>query len=179
MLFSSLSDMSAERGAYFDTQLQVAAVLTYEDDKGDEGYSFSAAVAIVSVRSSRKPIRCSVATSSQIGSRPWTGMTPNRTAVGHSFSRIARTHSRPRSGARREEDACRGSVAGRRNVGARRASDGLTISLVSAIPFGAVTLTRSATSAGRNPYIVAYVDRELIRDHNDIDDPRVIQFINS
>ena len=31
--------------------------------------------------------------------------------------------------------------------------------------------------AGFRCYILAYVDRRLIRDHNDIDDPRVIEFI--
>jgi hypothetical protein len=41
-----------------------------------------------------------------------------------------------------------------------------------------VTLRRSETSAGRNPYIVAYVDRKLIRNHNHIDDPRIVDFVS-
>jgi len=43
--------------------------------------------------------------------------------------------------------------------------------------FGDVTLERTADSAGRNPYLLAYVDKQLIRDHNDIDDPRVFEFV--
>ena len=47
----------------------------------------------------------------------------------------------------------------------------------SKIPFGDVILERTATSAGRNPYLLTYVDKRLITDHNDIDDPRIIEFI--
>ena len=38
-------------------------------------------------------------------------------------------------------------------------------------------LERTETSAGRNPYLVTYVDKDLIRDHNDIADWRVINFL--
>ena len=47
----------------------------------------------------------------------------------------------------------------------------------SKIGFGGLVLERTATSAGRNPYLVVYVDKRLIADHNDIDDPRVVHFI--
>jgi len=47
----------------------------------------------------------------------------------------------------------------------------------SKIPFGDVMLERTTTSAGRNPYLLTYVDKHLITDHNDIDDPRVIEFV--
>ena len=45
------------------------------------------------------------------------------------------------------------------------------------IAFGEVVLERSTNSAGRNPYLFTYVDKSLITDHNDIDDPRVIEFV--
>ena len=47
----------------------------------------------------------------------------------------------------------------------------------SKIPFGDVMLERTPTSAGRNPYLLTYVDKQLITDHNDIDDPRIIEFV--
>lgn len=47
----------------------------------------------------------------------------------------------------------------------------------SEIRFGEVMLKRSQNSAARNPYLLAYVNKNLIRDHNDIDDPRVMEFI--
>ena len=47
----------------------------------------------------------------------------------------------------------------------------------SKIPFGNVMLERTTTSAGRNPYLLAYVDKSLITGHNDIDDPRIIEFV--
>jgi hypothetical protein len=47
----------------------------------------------------------------------------------------------------------------------------------SKIRFGDVMLERTTTSAGRNPYLFAYVDKHLIKDHNDLDDPRIIEFV--
>ncbi len=38
-------------------------------------------------------------------------------------------------------------------------------------------LERATTSSGRNPYLVTYVDKDLIRDPNDIADWRVINFL--
>ena len=40
----------------------------------------------------------------------------------------------------------------------------------SRMDFGEVVLERTANSAARNPYLVVYVDKNLIADHNDIDD---------
>jgi hypothetical protein len=47
----------------------------------------------------------------------------------------------------------------------------------SRIEFPSSALTRTQTSAGRNPYLNVRVDGELIKDHNDIDDPRIIEFV--
>ena len=40
-----------------------------------------------------------------------------------------------------------------------------------------LTLERIVNSADGNPYLVVGVNKELIRDRNDIDDPRIIEFI--
>lgn len=47
----------------------------------------------------------------------------------------------------------------------------------SKIDIAGLTLERTDRSAGRNPYLVVRVDKQLIKDHNDIDDPRIIEFI--
>ena len=47
----------------------------------------------------------------------------------------------------------------------------------SRIPFEGAVLERTDSSAGRNPYLNIRVDGELIRDHNDIYDPRIASFI--
>jgi hypothetical protein len=47
----------------------------------------------------------------------------------------------------------------------------------SRIPFEGAVLERTESSAGRNPYLNIRVDGELIRDHNDIYDPRIASFI--
>ncbi len=46
-----------------------------------------------------------------------------------------------------------------------------------AIPFGEVILARTERSAGRNPYLTIRVDKRLIPNHNDIDDPRIARFL--
>ncbi len=46
-----------------------------------------------------------------------------------------------------------------------------------AISFGDVILTRTERSAGRNPYLTIRVDKRLIPNHNDIDDPRIARFL--
>ena len=48
----------------------------------------------------------------------------------------------------------------------------------SIIEFDGSVLERTASSAGRNPYLVVSVDGKLIPDHNDITDPRIIEFVN-
>lgn len=47
----------------------------------------------------------------------------------------------------------------------------------SKIPFGDVMLERTATSAARDPYLITYVDGHLINGHNDISDPRIVEFV--
>lgn len=47
----------------------------------------------------------------------------------------------------------------------------------SKISLADLTLERTASSAARNPYLVIQVDKNLIENHNDIDDPRIIDFV--
>jgi len=48
----------------------------------------------------------------------------------------------------------------------------------SVIEFPGSSLKRSNASAGRNPYLVIKVDKALIRDHNDLSNPRIAEFIS-
>jgi hypothetical protein len=45
------------------------------------------------------------------------------------------------------------------------------------IEFEGSVLERTPNSAGRNPYLVIRVDKQLIPDHNDIDDWRIASFV--
>jgi len=172
MLFSSLSDMSAERGTYFDTQLPVTAVLTSEDDKATK-YAFPLGRWFSTIFEKTHTMKRRNAVTNQFESVD--GDAANRTAVGHFAS--YRTHTLAPTDERKREDVAAADPSQVAATSANASTQWADDQPGSVIPFGAVTLTRNATSAGRNPYIVAYVDQELIRDHNDIDDPRVIQFI--
>jgi pimeloyl-ACP methyl ester carboxylesterase len=172
MLFSTLSDMSTERGNYFDTQLPVVAVLTSEADNATK-LAFPAGRWLSTLFEKTHRMERHNAVTKR--SETIDGDAANRTAVGH-FEPY-RTHMLSPADNRKRADAvavpaeqvARSSV--RASTGWADDEPGSTIS------FGATTLKRTPTSAGRNPYIVAYVGEELIHSHNDIDDPRVIQFI--
>ena len=172
MLFSSLSDMSSERGTYFDTQLPVAAVLTSEDDNATK-YAFPLGRWFSTLFEKTHPMQRRNAVAGQVETVD--GDSANRTAVGH-FEPY-RTHTLAPTEQRKREEVLAADPSQVAATSERASIKWADDQPGSVIPFGAVTLTRSATSAGRNPYIVAYVDKELISNHNDIDDPRVIQFI--
>ncbi len=46
------------------------------------------------------------------------------------------------------------------------------------IEFPGSSLKRSNASAGRNPNLIIKVDKALIRDHNDLSNPRIAEFIS-
>jgi hypothetical protein len=172
MLFSSLSDMSAERGTYFESQLPVTAVLTSQADKATK-YAFPLGRWFSTLFEKTHTMQRHNAVTNQV--EDIDGAAANRTAVGHFES--YRTHTLAPTEQRKREDVVAANPSKVAETSASASTHWADDQPGSVIPFGAVTLTRSATSAGRNPYIVAYVSKELIRDHNDIDDPRVIQFI--
>ncbi|HKQ16175.1 MAG TPA: hypothetical protein VJT80_22230 [Steroidobacteraceae bacterium] len=172
MLFSSLSDMSAERGTYFESQLPVTAVLTSEADRATK-YAFPLGRWFSTLFEKTHTMQRHNAVTDQF--EDIDGDAANRTAVGHFGS--YRTHTLAPTEQRKREEVVAANPSTVAQTSASASTHWADDQPGSVIPFGAVTLTRSATSAGRNPYIVAYVSKELIKDHNDIDDPRVIQFI--
>ena len=172
-LFASLSDMSTERGTYFASQLPLVAVLTSEADDATKrafplGRWLSTMFEKTHEMKRRNPLTSSV--------ERVDGQGANVTAIGH-FAPY-RTHTLRANDERKSTDVTPinpSEIASRsREAGTLWADD----KPGSAISFGDVTLRRSDTSAGRNPYIVAYVDRKLIRDHNHIDDPRIVDFVS-
>lgn len=172
-LFASLSDMSTERGTYFPSQLPLVAVLTSEaDDATKRAFPLGRWLSTLFEKSHVMERRNPVTSSDE----RIDGQAANVTAVGH-FAPY-RTHTLRANDERKSAEVAPsdpGEIALRsKESGTRWADD----KPGSAISFGDVTLRRSDTSAGRNPYIVAYVDRKLIKDHNHIDDPRILDFIS-
>jgi pimeloyl-ACP methyl ester carboxylesterase len=171
-LFASLSDMSTERGNYFDTQLPVLAVLTSEADNATK-VAFPIGRRLSTLFEKTHPTqRRNAATE---GVETIDGDDANVTAVGH--FKPYRTHTLTPSDDRKRAEVIYADAEQVAQSSAQASTRWADDEPGSTISFGAVTLKRTATSAGRNPYILTSVDKELIQNHNDIDDPRVIQFV--
>lgn len=172
MQFTPLSDMATERGTYFASQLPVVLEMTSEADYATR-YAFLAG-RWLSTRFEKSKIR-----------KRWNAVTRslesvdeselNITAVGH--FKPYRTHRLYPISNRERSQLKALSVADSMRMFSQSSADWGQDKPGSKIPFGEVMLERSISSAGRNPYLLAYVDKHLIADHNDIDDPRIIEFV--
>ena len=172
LLFSSLSDMSAERGLYFEHQLPVVAVLTSEaDDATRLAFPIGRRLSTIFEKHRDMTRRNATTNSSEMID----GGLADVTAVGHFVP--YRTHRLYPSDAQTRAEVAPVAPqraarifleASRRWVNDKPGAD---------IDFAGLILERTLSSAGRNPYIVAAVDEEIINDHNDIDDPRLIHFV--
>ena len=163
--FSTLSDMTAERGTYFDTQLPVIAILTSEADLATR-VAFPAGRTASTLFEHTHPVtrRNAVTRNDEIIAES----KANVTAIGHFLP--YRTHQLYPSGAMKPNND---GVQATLSAAAEWEDDHPG----SKIPFSDLTLERTENSAGRNPYLVVHVDKDLISDHNDIDDPRVVNFL--
>lgn len=169
-LYSSLHDISTERPSYFPSQLPLLAVLTSEGDDATRlafpaGRWFSTLF-----EKERKVSRFNRVAGKD---EEFSQKQANRAALGH--YEPYRTHFLAASGPEASQAAADYS---------REAESVLTVSQDwendapgSRIEFPGSVLTRTLNSAGRNPYLVIRVDRELINDHNHISDERVAAFI--
>ena len=172
MQFSPLSDMATERGSYFASQLPVVLELTSEADYATR-YAFPAGRWLSTLfEKTRERQRYNAVTRAQ---ETIDESDANITAVGH--FKPYRTHRLyPRSDQERallKELSTADSV----RLFIQSSADWAHDKPGSKIPFGGVMLERTPASAGRNPYLLTYVDKHLITDHNDIDDPRIIEFV--
>ena len=171
-LYAPLSDMSTERGTYFQTQLPVLAVLTSEADEAT-GRAFPAGRWFSTLFEKTRQMQRDNGVTGE--TETIEQHDANITAVGHFDPYI--THSL-RAKEVQEPDAAT-QLSGERSADLfyRISQSWEDDAPGSRIEFPSSDLTRTQTSAGRNPYLNVRVDGELIKDHNDIDDPRVIEFV--
>ncbi|MDH4234583.1 MAG: esterase [Gallionella sp.] len=172
MQFAPLSDMATERGTYFASQLPAVLELTSEADYATR-YAF--------------PVGRWLSTWFEMthDRKRWNAVTrqqetidesdANITAVGH-FEPY-RTHQLKPSTVQERAQLKELSTADSLRQFTQSSADWAQDKPGSKISFGDVMLERTTTSAGRNPYLLTYVDKNLITDHNDIDDPRIIEFV--
>lgn len=172
LLHTQLSDMSTDRGSYFPSQLPILAQLTSEADWATRiafpiGRWFSTLF-----EKQRELQRWNALTRTN---EPINEGKASITAIGHfepyRTHRLYRTDDKPR------EDFTKLSTEASARLFKESSATWANDKPGSKIPFEGLMLERTHNSAGRNPYLMVYVDKHLIRDHNDIDDPRVIEFI--
>ncbi len=171
-LYSTLSNMSAERGLYFKSQLPVMAVLTSDADYATR-FSFPVGRFFSTMFEKERVTTRFNATTRQ--EETIDEGDANLIALGH-FPPYETHKLYPASNVKRSE------------VKELAVEDSVTSALIvanaweqdkpgSKIPLAGLILERSTNSAGRNPYLVIKAADELITEHNDIDDPRIIEFI--
>jgi hypothetical protein len=172
LAFAPLSDMSTERGSYFPSQLPVLVALTSEADQATR-YAFPAGRWLSTFFEKTVP-----------SIERFNGSTRKQEAIDeHQANLAAVGHFEPyRTHRLYPSEQTPGQVAGLSAEANLRVLRDASVNWAhdkpgSKIPFSGLTLERSTTSAGRNPYLMVYVDGRLIKDHNDIDDPRIIEFI--
>jgi hypothetical protein len=170
--FSPLSDMATERGSYFASQLPVVLEMTSEADDATR-YAFPAG-RWVSTRfeKTRDQQRYNAVTRQQ---ETISEAAANIAAVGH-FEPYRTHRLYPLSDGERSQLKTMSSTESLQ-LFLQSSADWAHDTPGSKIRFGDVMLERTPTSAGRNPYLVTYVDKRLITGHNDIDDPRIIEFV--
>lgn len=170
--FSALSDMSTERGTYFPSQLPVMLEMTSEADYATR-YAFPAGRWLSTLfERTREQKRYNAVTHKQ---ESISESDANITAIGH--FKPYRTHRLYPRDNKKAVESKELSTSDSVRLFAQTSADWAHDKPGSRIPFGDLMLERTTTSAGRNPYLFAYVDKRLISDHNDIDDPRIIEFV--
>jgi hypothetical protein len=169
--YSTLSDMSTERGTYFASQLPVLAILTSEADNATKtafpmGRWFS-----TMFEKEREVTRKNGRTRKE---EKIDQADANVTAVGHFAPyRTHRLTAQSPVPENSETQSIESAVKAFFDVSESWEND----ETGSTITFEGSILERTLTSAGRNPYMVIQVDENLIRDHNDISDPRIASFV--
>lgn len=168
--FSGLSNAANERPTYFPSQLPVLAILTSESDMATK-YAFPAGRWLSTLFEKTRDIeRVNAVTKKTeiINQRK-----ANVTAVGHFEPyRTHYLHAMEES-SRDQEITLEEDVRQYYRVAESWEND----EPGSRIIFNGSVLERTANSVGRNPYMVIRVNKALIRNHNDLDDPRVANFV--
>lgn len=170
--YTSLSDMSTERGAYFSSQLPALAVLTSEADYATK-FAFPAGRWVSTLfEKEREATRYNpVIKQEEIIDQ---GMA-NVAAIGH-FDDY-KTHYLRANAASADTPETGFDLSGEVDLFLSVSDKWEQDHPGSKIVFNGSTLERTMDSTGRNPYMNIRVDRKLIRDHNDIYDPRIESFL--
>jgi hypothetical protein len=171
-LYAPLSDMSFDRNFYPDLQLPTLAILTSEGDAATR-YAFPLGrwfSTLFEYERMVKRINRTTRNEELID----TGVS-NRSAIGH-FEPY-RTHTLYPVERKARDKITTLSTENSVEIFKQASAQWRDDKPGSKINFGEVVLERTPTSAGRNPCMVVYVDRELIADHTDIDDERIIEFV--
>ncbi len=169
MRFSSLLEMSAGRGAYFGSQLPVLAVLTSETDYATKllfplGHKLST---FFETTRETSRLKASTRTNELLEENALAV-----TALGH-FAPY-RTHYLYATEEHPSSERL-DPVESLQKMYSSWVLDypGSQIGLHGSI------LERTEHSAGRNPYLVVQVSRDLIKDHSDVSDARMVEFVRS
>jgi pimeloyl-ACP methyl ester carboxylesterase len=172
MRFATPSDMANERRTYFPTQLPVLAILTSSADQAT-GTAFPVGRWFSTFWEKHRVVQ---------RPDPVTGATEdidqekaNITSVGH-FAPYW-THQLTATAPPVEHEAGGMGTARELDRYATVSREWEQDKPGNAIDFEGSRLLRSENSVGRNPYLVIRVEGELIPNHNDITDPRIVSFI--
>ena len=170
--FAPLSDMSTEQGYYFEQQLPILAVLTSEADHATR-YAFPIGRNLSTLFENDRYIKRKNGTNQR--KETIHEGEANITAIGHFHP--YQTHKLYLSSEITPDTAAllSSSKSVRSAYAVRCAWEHDKPG--SRIPIAGLTLERSATSAGRNPYLVIKVDKRLITSHNDIDEDHIVEFL--
>ncbi|MBA3582637.1 MAG: esterase [Gammaproteobacteria bacterium] len=169
--FATLSDMANARGSYFASQLPVLAVLTSEADTATR-YAFPAGRFFATMfKNDRKVTRINQASHKQ---QEIDQTAANRMAIGH--FKDYRTHElMPDTSTVQPDLNMRQMLATLDDIRQGWLHDEAN----SDIRFQGSVLKHLNHSIGRNPYMLIYVDKKIIADHNEIYDWRVRSFLGN
>ena len=170
--FAPLSDMATERGRYFDSQLPVLAILTSEADDATR-LAFPAGRWLSTMFEKERTVTRRNGTTGE--QEAIDQGRANTRAVGH-FEPYRTHYLRALKTATNDDPE---SLSARQTVRLflETREEWRNDRPGSEITFGPTRLQRTMDSAGRNPYLVVRVSEDLIEDHNDISDPRMIEFV--
>jgi hypothetical protein len=170
--FATLSDMATERGKYFESQLPAMVVLTSKADLATR-WAFPVGRWFSTLFESERDVERKNGFTQK--TETIDQGSANVTAVGH--FKPYRTHTLKRKGEVERGAIAVPSVEEDIQDMFRIAKEWENDEPGKAIEFFGSVLKRGKNSASRNPFLVVQVDKYLIRDHNDIADPRIIAFI--
>lgn len=165
--FSSLSDMAAARGSYFGSQLPVLAVLTSETDYATK-MLFTFGRRLATLFDTEREITRWNATTRKNDVIDESAL--NVTALGHFMP--YKTHYLHTS---EEPPLTKGYEI--INNFYKIYNSWVLDYPGSQIEFNGSILERTADSAGRNPYLVVQVNRDMIKNHDDIYNERLMEFV--